>query len=284
MRIRKKRHVRKIGLALSGGSTWGIAHVGVLKALIEENIPIDCVAGTSAGSLVATSYAFGMSIDEMVKAISTLNWGKLSKFSYSRLGLKTNAPMREYLIKMLGDVQIQDSKIPLAIVAADIQTHERIVLREGSVHEAVRASAAIPGYFMPVKIGNRMLVDGGVAENVPIAATRELGATFVIAVNLSGKGSGRAPRSLLGVLVASFSTRAVHHDAALLRTADFVIQPDLTAYDYSEFKDVEQLLDAGYDAARAVMPQLREALGMTAPRRRRGAFLTLLTKLYERLF
>lgn len=273
-------HRPSTGLALSGGSTWGIAHVGVLKALTEANISINYIAGTSAGSLVAACYAFGMSIDDMIDATGSINWKKLSKFGYSRLGLRSNAPMEAFITDLLGDAKIEDAKIPLAIVAADIETHEKVVLKEGSLPQAIRASTAIPGLFKPVPLNGRLLVDGAVAENLPVPTVRDLGAEFVIAVNLLGRHP-RRPRHLFNVLIESFSALTHHHDQRLAQSADIRIEPDLSSFDAGSFKDADAMLQAGYDAAMKVIPRIQERIGRKA-RERRGLFSKWLTKLYPR--
>jgi NTE family protein len=249
---------KKIGLALSGGSTWGIAHVGVLEAFAEAGIAVDMVAGTSAGSLVAACYAFGMPIEAMKEATGNVSWRKLSKFTLPRMGLKTNAPMREYLTDLLGDVRIEDAQIPLAIVAADIRSHEKVVLREGSVHEAVRASTAIPGFFKPIELNGRLLVDGAIAENVPVPTLRDMGADIVIGVNLFSRSGGWYPKNIIDVMRSSFSALSYHHVSTLARTADIVIEPDLSGFDGFKFRDADKIRLAGYEAAKAALPRILE--------------------------
>lgn len=269
MVFRSRKNPRpRVGLALSGGSTWGIAHVGVLKALTEENIPIDYLAGTSAGALVAACHAFGMPVEAMIEATGNVNWKKLSRFGYSRLGLRSNAPMQEFVTDLLGDVQIEGAAIPLAIVATDIQTREKIVLRKGSLHQAIRASTAIPGFFTPVSLEGRMLVDGAMVENIPVPTVRDMGAQVVIGVNLVGLASIRRPKSVLGILFSSFSALSYHRDHSLALSADVLIEPDLSAFDASKFKDADAILEQGYAAAKSAMPLIREKLGMQAVQKR----------------
>jgi NTE family protein len=259
---RKKQPSKIVGIALSGGSTWGIAHVGVLEALVESGIPIHRIAGTSAGAVVAACFAFGMSMEKMVEATSTVSWKKLSKFSYSRLGLRSNTPMREFLTDLLGDVRIETSEVPLAIVAADIETHEKVVLREGSVHDAVRASTAIPGLFRPVELEGRLLVDGAITENVPVPTVRDMGADIVIGVNLFAQSTRRRPKSVIGVLRSSATALSYHHDNTLARSADVLIEPDLSGFNAFAFTDADKMRAAGYAAGLAAVPRIQELLGL----------------------
>jgi len=257
----------KLGLALSGGSTLGLAHVGVLKAFVEEGISIDCLSGTSAGSLAAGCFAFGMSPREIAEATTDLDWKKLSRFGYSRLGFYSNKPTEAFVTNLLGDVRIEDAPIPLAIVATDIKKHEKVVILKGSLAEAVRASTCIPGYFTPVSSGDRLLVDGSLTENLPLSPLKALGATVVIGVNLAAKPPSTPPHSMLGIITASFETLSQHYQQYPISHADLILEPDLSHFDSSSFKESARMIDAGYEAARMRMPEIRALLGIEEPRK-----------------
>ena len=257
---RKALQPHKVGVALGGGSTLGLAHIGVLRALTESGIPVDYISGTSAGSLVAASFAFGMPLPQMIETSKTVTWKKLSRFGYSKLGLNSNRPMGTFITDMLGDVNIEDAKIPLAIVATNIQTHDMVVLRTGSLHEAIRASTCIPGIFTPVEVDGAMLVDGGLTENVPLTALTQMGATFRIGINLSANPVGYTPRNMLEVLSASFTILSRHRDLHLAQHADVIIEPDLRPFDSTKFKNVEEIIEAGYAATREMVPRIQELL------------------------
>lgn len=248
---------QKIGLALSGGSTYGIAHVGALVALAEAKITVDCVAGTSAGALVAACMAFGMPLEEMASLTKSLNWRKFSRFAYSKLGLSSNEPMGAFLTDTLGDVRIEDSKIPLAIVATNIETREMVIIRSGPLQAAVRASTCLPGFFTPVEINGALLVDGGLTENVPVSALEEMGATIKIAVNLLNSATFSKPKNVLDILTISVSILSRHRDRQLVANTDILIEPDLSRFDSLSFKNSDGMFDAGYEAMRQAIPEIR---------------------------
>lgn len=259
------KHTKKVGIALSGGSTYGIAHIGVLAALEEAHIRIDCVSGTSAGALVGACLAFGLSAREMRERTSALDWKKLSKFTFSRMGLKSNEPMATFLTDMLGEVHIEDAKIPLAIVATNIENHQMVTLRKGALNVAVRASTSIPGLFTPVEMDGQLLVDGGLTENVPLSALEEMGAEVKIAVNLLNASAYSRPKNVVDVLNKSVDILSLHRDQHLARQADVLIEPDLSPFDSMSFKNAEQLFMAGYTAGKNAVPQI-QALLKTKPR------------------
>lgn len=248
---------QKIGLALGGGSTYGIAHIGALKALTEHHIPIDCISGTSAGSIVAACFAFGMPLEQMIEMTRNLNWKKFSRLTYSRLGYHSNKPMGAFLTDVLGDVNIEDAKIPLAIVATNIETHRMVTLRSGSLREAVRASTCIPGFFTPVEIDGALLVDGGLTENLPISALEEMGATMKIGINLVARPMPFRPKNLTDIINASFTILSLHRDRDLPRRTDVLIEPDLNQFDSSKFKNIDDMFEEGYQAALKAIPAIK---------------------------
>ena len=186
----KKISLKKInntGLALGGGAVLGAAHVGVLKAIEEANIKIDCVAGTSIAAFIAALYAFGKTISEIEVIGRELKWIDIAEVTLSRYALLSNEKLGELVEEHIGDKNIEDAHIPLSIVACDAASGEKVILDKGPVTDAVMASACIPGIFKPIVIDNRMLIDGGVVENVPITTLKGLGAEFVIGVDLNAK-------------------------------------------------------------------------------------------------
>ena len=176
--------VKRLGLALSGGAARGLAHVGVLQALDEAGIPVACIAGTSAGSLAGAVYAAGIRGQQLADLALTVRWRNVTHPAWSPLGFFSFAPLQSYLVQLLGDLTFAQLAIPYAAVAADLHTGQAVVLKEGSVALAVRASCTVPMLVTPVKIGGRSLVDGGIANNLPISLVRDLGADVVVAVNL----------------------------------------------------------------------------------------------------
>lgn len=184
-----RREPPRIGLALSGGGVRGLAHIGVLKVLTEVGIPIHCVAGTSAGGLIGALFAAGMSPQEMeAEALRMANPRRILPFLNRRLpfrGILSSQKVMEYLESLLGDVTFDRLPIPLAVVAVDLNTGRKVILREGRVADAVRATIALPGLLAPVEWGEMLLVDGGLIDNLPADAARQMGASRVVAVDIS---------------------------------------------------------------------------------------------------
>lgn len=178
----------KVGLALSGGAARGLAHIGVLKALEEESIPIDMISGTSAGALVGACYAKEKKAKALEELALGVDWKRMAHLIDLNLillwkGFVQGQKVKSFLRSIIGDVRFKDLQIPLAIVATDVDSMEEIVIKEGSVIEAVRASISLPAVFTPMKWNNRFLIDGGVVNPLPADVARNMGADIVIAVN-----------------------------------------------------------------------------------------------------
>ncbi len=179
----------KVGLALGSGAARGFAHIGVLKALKESNIPIDLIAGSSMGAIVGACYAKNGDIADLEEIVLNLDWKQLAQLADPNLallfkGVIHGKKVKELLKVIIGDVKFKDLKIPLAVVATDVNTGEEIVIKNGSVIEAVRASISIPAIFMPVKFENRFLIDGGIVNPVPVKVAKDMGAEYIIACNV----------------------------------------------------------------------------------------------------
>ncbi|HEY6660147.1 MAG TPA: patatin-like phospholipase family protein, partial [Pyrinomonadaceae bacterium] len=218
-----------IGLALSGGAARGVAHVGVLKALSENGIRIDYIAGTSAGSLVGGAFASGMSLDEIADLARKLRWRDIGRVTMSRLGVQSNERLEQYLRARLPISRFEDLPIPLAVVATELKTGAAVIMRDrGDVPLAIRASCAIPGWYVPViDEQGQQLVDGGLVAVVPSSVARSLGADIVIAVDVNAAGATfiGSSSSVIGVLLQSMlvvQRTASHYQ---LEIADFVIKP-----------------------------------------------------------
>ena len=193
-----KKANKKIGLALGSGAARGLAHIGVLKALEEENIPVDMIAGSSMGALVGACFAKGKGVKDFEDIVLETDWKKLLKLADPNLALMLKGfvhgnKVKELLRAIIGDIEFKDLKIPLSVVATDINTGEEIIIKEGSVIEAVRASISMPAIFMPVKLKDKFLVDGGIVNPIPVKVVRGMGADFVIACNVIHKPHERKP-------------------------------------------------------------------------------------------
>lgn len=253
-----------IGLALSGGAARGIAHVGVLRALTENEIPIDYVAGTSAGSLVGGAWASGMALDDIERIGLNLRWRDIGRVTMSRLGVQSNDRLEEYLRSRLPITRFEELTIPFAAVATELDSGTPVIMRDhGDVPFAIRASCAIPGWYVPVQDEQgRQLVDGGLVAVIPSAACRSLGADIVIAIDVNAEGAlflGPS-QSVIGVVLQSMlvvqRTASLYHQAA----ADMVIKPKVGHIRWDELARGKELVDAGYTAGLESIPRIKELI------------------------
>lgn len=246
----------RIGVALGGGFARGIAHLGVLRVLQEERIPIDILTGTSAGALLAISFASGHSIEEIEKQARATRFKDFGNWRLSWLGLASNQKLEHYPRKFLGVSTFEDLKIPLAIAATDLATGEAAYFSHGPLGPALRASCAYPGMFVPVEIDGRLLVDGFLAAPVPVDAARSMEADLVIAVFLEA-ANNRTPSSIVDVIGLSFAILQRHADLEWRARADVIIEPMVKDFLWDDFEKTTELIAAGEMAARAALPRIR---------------------------
>ncbi len=255
---------KKIGLALSGGAARAFAHLGVLKVFAEHNIPIDFIAGTSAGSFAGAAAACGLSAEEIIKFGRKIRWLNMAGFSFSPKGLLTNAPMGNFIKQNLPFRKFEDLPIPFAAVACDLETGEEIVLCDkGDLVFAVRASCALPGVFVPLEDDNsRKLIDGGVVAPVPTRAVKKLGAEIIIAVDVISSGATYwgSPSTLLGVFFQSammlLRTAAKHQHYR----ADVVIIPQIAHLRPDEIGKMDEFIKAGEEAALEKIGEIKKLI------------------------
>ncbi|MBI4286166.1 MAG: patatin-like phospholipase family protein [Chloroflexi bacterium] len=262
-------HGRVIGLALGSGAARGLAHIGVLEVLEKEGIPIDMIAGTSAGALVGALYACGKPISYMKQLALTLGkerFAALADLSLSHSGLVRGRRAKQILRSALDDIQFSDLKIPFRCVAADIETGEEIVIDEGAVLEAVRASGSIPILMAAVKWGGRFLVDGALANPVPVNVVKKMGAEFIIAVNViphTGKRLDPAKEPGLFRVIMQTIYITTHRTVwASLEGADAVIEPHVAHIGHLDFQKAEECILQGRLAAQEAMREIRRELGV----------------------
>jgi NTE family protein len=257
----------RVGLALSGGAARGAAHVGVLKVLAAHGVEVSCVAGTSAGALVGGAFAAGLAIEELEKFALGMRWRDFGRVTLSRLGIQSNARMEEYIRAKFPATRFEDLAVPFAAVATDFDTGRAVVLKDvGDLGFAIRASCAVPGWYVPVvDAEGRQLVDGGLVSIVPVEAARALGADVVVAVDVNYEGAKflGPPRSAIGVIFQSMMHVQRSASAHELRRADVAVLPKVGHIRWDEMSRAAELIAAGEAAARAVLPQLDRLL---APR------------------
>lgn len=249
---------KRIGLALSGGAARGPAHLGVLRVLEREHIPIDAVAGVSAGSLAGALYCAGAPLDDMLSAMKDFSWNRIASLTWPRHGFLSFERLETYLIKWIGDLYFSEMKIPFAVGATDLLTGHPIIFKTGRVAPLVRASCSIPGIVTPLEYGAYWLCDGGASCNMPARAARELGADVVIGVDLV-KPYVRKNFGPLGVASTALEI-LIRHSGGGLESADVLIAPALDNKSYSRFSRYQEMIELGEQAAEQMLPVLRDAI------------------------
>jgi NTE family protein len=255
----------KIGIALGGGFARGIAHIGVLKVLEEEGIPVQFVAGTSVGALMGAAYCSGVTLAELEELADKVRFTTFARWTLSRYGFASNDRMVAFLTRILKAHKFEELQIPLGVTATDFKTGAGTVFTSGSIIDPVRASCAYPGMFLPVEIDGRWLVDGMLSYPVPTHPLRIMGADRVIAVHLKGQWSKtKAPRHMLDVVGQSFAIAQDMMSPVWRNAADVVIEPDVAGFDYDDFKRAGELIRVGEVAMRSALPEVRKWLEMPA--------------------
>jgi NTE family protein len=256
-----------IGVALGGGFARGIAHVGVLKVLEEENIPIRYIAGTSVGALIGAAYCSGLSPADLEQVALRVRFKHFARWTLSRYGFASNQRMIGFLNSILKVKTFEELRIPLAVTATDFSTGEGVLFHSGPLVDPVRASCAYPGMFLPVKIRGRQLIDGMLSYTVPTRPLRQMGANRVLAVHLKGHWTtGEGPRHLFDVIGQCFSIAQEMNCQVWKQAADLVIEPDVNGYKYDAFEHSKELVRAGEAVTRAALPEIRKWLQPEAQR------------------
>ena len=248
----------RVGLALGGGVARGLAHIGVLSVLEEAGVPIDCVAGTSMGAIIGASYCAGLTIPELKATAARAGWWDVSRPMLSATGLVTFNRLERWLEDTIGEYDVRDLAIPFAAVASDLVSGERVVLWRGRMCTAIRASCSVPGFASPIELDGRMLVDGGITDNVPADVARMLGADYVIGVDIFMPALRRR-LGPLGQGLAAIET-LVRHAGQGDAECDCLIVPHMEGRSYFRFSHYEQFIALGEAAAREKLPTILAAL------------------------
>src|SRR6266403_355220 len=254
-----RRERPRVGLALAGGFARGIAHLGVLRVLREAEIPIDCVAGTSVGALIAVGYCAGASLDQMARVGTSTSFTDVGRWTPSWLGLATNQRMEKYLERFTPVKTFEELQTPLAIAATDIIAGVSVYYSHGPIAPPLRASCAYPGLFVPIQFEGRTLVDGFLTAPVPVEGALLLGADVILAVYLES-GNIEEPRTFTDVLSRSFNIIQRHGDLAWRTQADIIIEPDVKNFVWDDFTKTPDMVAAGEAAALAALPEIRALL------------------------
>lgn len=248
----------RIGLALSGGAVRGLAHLGVLQTLAAANIPISCIAGCSAGSILGAMYCAGLPLDQIRSYVPFITWRRIAGLARSSQGLLTFEKLERLMIMLLGDIEFHDLQIPFAVTVLDTVTGERVIIREGRLAPAIRASCSVPGFVTPTELDGRLLADGGVIDNLPVDAALVLGAEYVIGVDVFEPMYQRRG-GVLGKGLTAVETLVCNAGGGVQR-ADFLITPKTAGRSYVRFSQHEQLIALGSQAAQESLPDLKRSI------------------------
>lgn len=257
-----ERRQPRIGLALGGGAARGFAHVGVIQVLEEAGLHPQVVTGTSAGSLVAALYASGKSPQEMRRIAETMEEAEITDWMLPILnrGALRGEALARYVNTQVGGKGIEHMKIPLGIVATDLRSGEAVTFRRGNTGSAVRASSAVPAVFQPVRIGEHEYVDGGLVSPVPVKQARDMGANFVIAVDISSDPESNPAGDTFQILMQTFAIMGKSINSLALKEAEVVVRPALSGVKSADFGARRRSMDAGRNAMLAMLPQLKARL------------------------
>lgn len=258
----------RIGLALGGGFARGVAHAGVLKVFEEAGIPLHCIAGISAGAMVAAAYASGTKPDDIGRIGASMRFADVARWTICRMGFMRTERMEAFLRKLLLNYRFEDMQIPLGVVATDLQNGRSVPFRdEGDVLLPIRASCSYPGIFQPVPYQGRLLVDGGVSVEVPAQLVRAMGATHVISVLIPMQAETLAPGNMFEVVNRCFQIMHYHSEELWRKHSDIVIEPGVSEVGWNAFENGRQMIEAGEAAARAALPRIMKILQQPVPAR-----------------
>lgn len=254
------RRPPRLCLALGGGAARGFAHIGVIQVLEESGIKPHCVAGTSAGSLVAALYASGLNGTELARLALRMEESAITDWSFPGRGVIRGEALARYVRLHTQGRLIEQLPMPLGIVATDLDSGQGVLFRRGDLGQAVRASSAVPAVFQPVRVGNREYVDGGLVSPVPVRYAREMGAELVVAVDISTPPDGQPTSDPFSLLLQTFSIMGKSINQFELREADVVVRPALAGVGSADFSARQKAIQAGRQAALGQLGALRERL------------------------
>lgn len=261
---------KRLGLALSGGASRGVAHTGVIQTLLKQGIRPAVVAGCSSGAIAGAFYCANVSYDKQLEFAQRLRWRSVRMLGIPKMGFFQPGEMERFLREVLGDIQFEDLDIPLAVMATDFRTARSIVFREGPVAWALSASASIPVVFSPVIDGKRVLVDGGLTDNLPAQVCRVMGADVVLGVNvLPGFSRERHFRNMFDIALGTFDLLALPSTDRGSRAADLTVVPQISHINPSDMSRVEESVARGEMAMRRAMPELKKLLSPSDEEKKR---------------
>jgi NTE family protein len=251
----------RVGLALGGGVVRGLAHVGVLQVMEEQGIPIDFIAGTSAGALIGAIYCAGLPIDQITAAALKMRWSSIASLTWPSHGFLSFSRMERKIIELVGDARFSDLQRPLTIVATRLDTGQSVDIRQGRLAPAVCASCAVPGFITPVQMDGSWLGDGSLVDTLPVSPSRAMGADYVIGVDIFNH---RLRSRWWGPLGYGFLALEilVRNAGNGIQQADCLICPDLAGGTYLRFSQNRKLIELGRQAALEKIPEIKRRLNL----------------------
>jgi NTE family protein len=263
-------------LALGGGFARAIAHIGILRVLERENVPLHCITGVSAGAVVGAAFASGATAEEIGRIACAMRFGDVARWSVCRLGLVGSERMTNFLMRLLKYMRFEDMKIPLGVIATDVQKGEPVFFRgEGDVAPAIRASCSYPGLFRPVEHEGRLLVDGAMSVEVPALLARKMGANRVISVCIPAPHDDSRPHNMFEVVNRCFQIMMERNEESWRRHSDAVIVPQVGPIAWDGFANATRMIEEGERAAEAILPRVRKWLAPAKAAQDMSAMLPL---------
>jgi len=250
----------KVGLALGSGGARGFAHLGVIKTLVEHNIPIDYIAGSSMGSLVACFYGTGIDLDRLYKISTAFKRKYFLDFTVPKMGFISGQRIKELIRLFTKGKKLEELHPPVSVVATDLITGEKVIFRDGPIEDAVRASISIPGVFVPEKRNGRLLVDGGVIDRIPVSVVKEMGADFVIAVDVSRVKKDAEITTIFDVIMQSLDIMQKELVENRQIASDIMIRPHVENFSSKAFTNIDELILHGEEEARKHIPKIKQLL------------------------
>lgn len=249
-RIAKMAGQPKVALVLGAGSARGLAHLGVLQVLLENQIPIDLIVGSSMGAMIGTLYACGSDVYMLDKLVENMNTNLLFDVGVPNLGFMAGKRVSKFLELLTKRKTFADLDLPVAVVATDLITGQRVIIEEGPIAAAVRASISLPGIFVPVEKDDMLLVDGAVIDRLPVDVAQLKGAALVIAVDVTyGPCRQTVIKNTMDVILNSLDIMGKHHFDTIMPHADILIQPAVGHISPRELDRSREIVDLGRKAA-----------------------------------
>ncbi|WP_210363709.1 patatin-like phospholipase family protein [Bacillus sp. REN3] len=249
-----------VGLALGSGGARGFAHLGVIKVLHEEGIPIDLIAGSSMGALVAAFYGAGRDVERLYKLSRVFKRKYYLDFTVPKMGFIAGKRVKELIRIFTHGMMIEQLDIPIGIVATDLVSGEKVVFKKGPIAEAVRASIAIPGIFVPEKMDGRLFVDGGVVDMIPVSVARKMGADIVIAVDVSNVKPSADVSSILDVIMQSIDIMQMELVSNREVASDIMIRPKVEMFNSRAFTNIEEIIKMGEEEAKKHIDKIKQCI------------------------